>query len=403
MRITRISELATAAFVLVAATLVLTASASAASHEKVLTAFDAAHGTYPSAELVFDGAGNLYGTTTLGGTHSLGTVFELQPISGGGWKTIVLHNFSGGKDGRNPYSPLIFDSAGNLYGTTYQGGNSCNCGTVFELSPANGYWKERVIYRFVRGSDGANPHGGLVFDSAGSLYGATSEGGGNADAGTVFELTPNNGNWTETVLYSFADPDKDGRSPMSTLIFDGSGNLYGTTGSGGAYAHGNVFELSPGSGGWTEKVLQNFATGGSYAALVFDNAGNLYGTTLSGGGYGFGVVFELTLSNGSWTSKVIHQFSSVVDGASPSDRLLFAGGNLYGTTSAGGVAHDGVVFELKPASNGKWTETVLHAFTGLWDGASPYAGVILDSAGNLYGTTMDGGHLGQGVVFEITP
>jgi uncharacterized repeat protein (TIGR03803 family) len=402
MRITRISELASAALVLVAATFALTASASATSHEKVLTAFDPSRGTYPSAELVFDGAGNLYGTTTYGGTHSLGTVFELQPLSGGGWKTIVLHNFSGGKDGRNPYSPLIFDGAGNLYGTTYQGGNSCSCGTVFELSPTNGYWKERVIYSFVRGSDGANPKGGLVFDSAGDLYGATAEGGGNADAGTIFELTPNNGNWTETVLYSFANPDKDGRSPTSTLIFDGSGNLYGTTSSGGAGTHGNVFELSPGSGGWTEKVLQNFWTGSPYAGLVFDNAGNLYGTTLNGGGYGFGVVFELTLSNGSWTNKLIHQFTNGVDGGSPSDRLLFAGGNLYGTTSGGGVAKNGVVFELKPALSGKWTETVLHAFTGLWDGGNPTAGVIHDVAGNLYGTTIFGGHPGQGVVFEIT-
>lgn len=403
MRIAKVSGLANAAFVLVAATFAMTASASAASHEILLTDFDPARGTYPSADLVFDGSGNLYGTTTLGGTHGLGTVFELQPLSSGGWKTIVLHNFSGGKDGRNPYSPLIFDGAGNLYGTTYQGGNSCNCGTVFELSPANGYWKERVLYSFVRGSDGAAPKGGLVFDSAGNLYGATTEGGGNADAGTIFELTPNSGGWTETVLYSFAKPYKDGRSPTSTLIFDGSGNLYGTTSSGGAGTHGNVFELSPGSGGWTEKVLQNFWTGSPYAGLVFDNAGNLYGTTLNGGGYGFGVVFELTLSNGNWTNKVIHQFSNGLDGGSASDRLLFVGGNLYGTTSGGGVTHNGVVFELKPASNGKWSETVLHAFKGGYDGANPYAGLILDAAGNLYGTTTDGGHLGQGVVFEIVP
>jgi uncharacterized repeat protein (TIGR03803 family) len=401
-----ISALANAAFAFIATALVLTAYASAASHEKVLAFLDPARGTYPSAELVFDTAGNLYGTTTDGGIYGFDTVFELQPTSGGGWKTVVLHNFSGAADGLVPSGPLVIDSAGNLFGVTFQGGDSScsyHCGTVFELSPSNGSWKKSVIYAF-KGSDGRFPAAGLVFDNLGNLYGTTSE-GGSVDAGTVFELMPTNGGWTETVLYSFGSVNGDGSSPRATLIFDSSGNLYGTTAAGGIGDHGTVFELSPGSTGWTETVIHNFWVTASnpQAGLVFDSAGNLYGTTLSGGRNGFGIVFELSLSAGRWSKKSIHQFSGGVDGGQPFARLAFSGGKLYGTTSSGGAVGVGVVFELKPTSGGGWQETVLHAFQAGNDGANPYAGVILDKLGNLYGTTMGGGRLGQGTVFEVTP
>jgi uncharacterized repeat protein (TIGR03803 family) len=394
------------AFAFIAITFALTAYASAASHEKVLTFFDPTRGTYPTAELVFDTAGNLYGTTTDGGIYGLGTVFELQPTSSGGWKTVVLHNFSGGADGLVPAGPLVIDSAGNLYGTTIQGGaSSCNydCGTVFKLSPSNGSWKKSVIYAF-KGSDGSFPGAGLVFDSMGNLYGTTSA-GGNGDRGTVFELMPANGGWTETVLHSFGSFNGDGLNPRATLIFDSAGNLYGTTTNGGVGSHGTVFKLSPGSAGWTETVIHNFWVMASnpQAGVVFDNAGNLYGTTLSGGRNGFGTVFELSPNGSGWIKKNIHQFSNSVDGGKPFARLAFAGGNLYGTTSSGGAVGVGVVFELKPASGGGWQETVLHAFQAGNDGADPYAGVILDKLGNLYGTTMDGGRLGQGTVFEVSP
>ena len=166
---------------------------------------------------------------------------------------------------------------------TYQGGNSCNCGAIFELSRLNGSWNETVIYSFNGGSDGSFPRAGLVFDSVGSLYGTTAEGGAEASAGTVFELTPSNGAWTETVLFRFEHPYRDGRGPQAGLIFDSNGNLFGTTPTGGVGQHGTVFELSPVSGGWTETVIHNFWSAGPYAGVIFDNAGNLYGTTLNGG------------------------------------------------------------------------------------------------------------------------
>ena len=202
-----------------------------------------------------------------------------------------------------------------------------------------------------------------------------------------------------------ARPGRDGKGPRATLIFDGKGNLYGTTATGGVGQHGTVFVLSPGSEGWTETVIHNFWVNASnpQAGLVFDNAGNLYGTTLKGGKNGFGIVFELSPVAGGWSKKNIHQFSNGVGGGQPFGRLAFAGGNLYGTTSSGGAVGVGVVFELKPTSGGGWHETVLHAFQAGNDGADPRAGVILDKLGNLYGTTMDGGRVGQGAVFEVTP
>src|ERR1019366_2789841 len=319
-----------------------------------------------------------------------------------------------GTDGNYPYAGLIFDAAGNLYGTTVQGG-TYNYGTVFELTPAaGGGWTEKVLHNFnYNGTDGAYPYAGLIFDAVGNLYG-TTDGGGTYSYGTGFEVTPEAGGvWTEKVLHNFNYNGTDGANPYAGLIFDVVGNLYGTTQGGGTYSYGTVFELTPAAGGvWTEKVLHNFNNNGTdgaypYAGLIFDAARNLYGTTEVGGTHNDGTVFELTpAGGGSWTEKVLHNFNNNgTDGADPRAGLIFdAAGNLYGTTYVGDTYNYGAVFELTPAGGGSWTEKVLHNFNNNGtDGAWPYAGLIFDAAGNLYGTTAGGGTYGGGGGFGVTP
>ena len=418
MRGKRLSIRLMAALAIVAVTL-FTMSTGAAAQEKVLHSFlnNGTDGNSPDAGLIRDAAGNLYGTTHWGGTVSscptgCGTVFELTPAAGGTWTEKVLYSFSGGADGTAPYAGLIFDAAGNPYGTTSQGG-SYDYGTVFELTPTGGgTWTEKVLHSFNYATDGANPYAGLIFDAAGNLYGMTVL-GGLFNGGTVFELTPAvGGSWTESVLHNFGS-GTDGANPYAgTLVFDAAGNLYGTTESGGTSNYGTAFELKPAAGGtWTEKVLHNFNNDGAdgadpVAGLVFDAAGNLYGTTESGGPYNWGTVFELTpTAGGTWTEQVLRNFNNDgTDGFLPSAGLSFdAAGNLYGTTFYGGTYGGGTVFELTPAAGGTWTEQVLHSFNSDGtDGYQPIAGLILDGAGDLYGTTYAGGSSNVGTVFEIT-
>jgi uncharacterized repeat protein (TIGR03803 family) len=244
------------------------------------------------------------------------------------------------------------------------------------------------------------------------LYGTTVDGGGVTSYGTVFELTPSAGGvWTETVLHTFAYSGTDGYTPLAGLVFDASGNLYGTTVNGGAYKYGTVFELTPtAGGGWTETVLHSFNNKGTdgywpYASLILDASGNLYGTTLNGGTSNVGTVFELTpTAGGGWTETVLHNFRGK-DGYNPNSSLIFdAAGNLYGTTVKGGHYGYGTVFELTPTAGGIWAETLLHSFNNNGtDGYWPYAGLIFDAVGNLYGTSYLGGAHGFGTVFEITP
>jgi uncharacterized repeat protein (TIGR03803 family) len=386
-------------------------------------------GSYPSASLVFDAAGNLYGTTGEGGVYGFGVVFELAPKSGGGWTKRVVHNFNlHAKDGGLPYAGLIIDRAGDLYGTTAGGGDlACSegdgygCGVVFELTPkGNGDWTETVLYRF-NGLNGFQPIGSVAFDGAGNLYGTTAGGGAHA-LGTVFELMPKaGGGWTEEVLHSFNRNGNDGVGPYAGVILDQAGNLYGTTVGGGTDAIGTVFELTPkAGGGWKEKILHSFKNNGNdgsnpQASLVFDALGNLYGTTRIGGSArgcsteGCGTVFELTPeADGGWTEKVVHTFRfNGTDGHFPTASLIFdASDNLYGTTLAGGSHNDGTAFELSPKTG---VEEVLHSFDprSHLDGAGPTASLIFDASGNLYGTTSEGGtgtcKYGCGTVFEITP
>lgn len=383
-------------------------------------------GANPRASLILDGSGNLYGTTFDGGVATCGddgcgTVFELTPVSGG-WQETVLHEFTG-RNGSLPWAGLVSDGT-NLYGTTWQGGtlSECTgngCGVVFKLSPSATGWHETVLHIFSGGKDGANPRAGLILDVSGNLYGTTSQGGIAADCGgngcgVVFELSPfSGGGWAEKELHSFTG-GSDGSNPWAGLIFDADGNLYGTTSAGGSSGGGVVFELKPVSGGgWKETVLHDFSSGAKgstpAAGVIFDSHGNLYGTT-SGGGVttgdcsdgGCGVVFKLSpdVSTGGWAETVIHAFEGTKDGAIPDAGLILdSGGNLYGTTQQGGLLTGGcdanrcgVVFEFSPTATG-WKETVLHDFIGTSaDGALPEAGLVLDSnTGNLYGTTTQDG------------
>lgn len=383
-----------ATLAILAVTLLATGPRAVAQRQKVLYSFGSkgTDGDYPYAGVTFN-AGNLYGTTLFGGAYNHGTVFELTPKAGGGWTEKILHSFGKGGDGLEPYASVILDAAGNLYGTTYEGGSDA-LGTVFELTPkAGGGWIENVLHSF-NGKDGEHPYAGVILDTSGNLYGTTYQGGA-ASNGTVFELTPKGGGgWTEKVLHSFGS-GKDGASPYAGVIFDGAGNLYSTTVDGGADGLGTVFELTPKSGGkWAEKVLHSFnGNDGEHpeAGLILDSVGDLYGATQN-------TIFELIRkAGGRWTEKVLYNSGSTAS-------LIFgAAGKLYGTTVYGGPYNYGTVFELTRKAGGKWTETTLFDFLGGADGAYPYAGLFLGASGNMYGTTYQGGARSYGTVFEITP
>jgi uncharacterized repeat protein (TIGR03803 family) len=409
-----------------AVALILTAGAVAASTYKVLHKFTGKDGSEPYGTLIFDAAGNLYGTTMFGGGSGVGTVFELKPNSDGRWTESVLHSFTGG-DGARPFAGLILDGVGNLYGTTEIGGTAEYGGTVFKLTPnSDGRWTESVLHSFT-GGDGWEPTANVIFDATGNLYGTTLFGGA-FNSGVVFKLTHNlDGSWTDSVLYSFCSVTNcaDGSTPLAGLIFDEAGNLYGTTAEGGNHGCqgglgcGVIFELSPlANGSWTYSVLYSF-TGGTrgdapQAGLIFDAAGSLYGTTTNGGylnerecsDSGCGLVFKLTPnSDGSWTESVLHAFRSGNSDpiARPVGGLIFdAAGNLYGTTPYSGPAGGGAVFKLAPQSDGSWAYSTLRFFFGK-PAENPLGGVVLDKAGSLYGTANACGSGCQGVVFEITP
>jgi uncharacterized repeat protein (TIGR03803 family) len=339
---------------------------------------------------------------------------------GGSGSESALYSFAGGSDPKLPYAGLIFDKAGNLYGTTEFGGTD-NQGTVFEITRnSNGTWTESILYNFTGAADGGQPAAGLVFDVAGNLYGTANFGGSancSMGCGTVFKLTPASGGWTQSVLYTFTG-GADGREPYARLLFDATGNLYGTTLLGGNIGSvcstgcGTVFKLTPASSGWTETVLYAFAGGtdgaSPYAGLAFDAAGKLYGTTSGGGTSGNGAIFKLTPGSSGWTEAVLHAFAGGSDGKNPyGDLILDAAGNLYGTASLGGAPGFGLAFELLLNSKGSWRERVLHAF-GNTPSANPVAGLVMDAAGNLYGTTIAGANQtacggGCGTLFKLAP
>jgi uncharacterized repeat protein (TIGR03803 family) len=340
----------------------------------------------------------------------------------------VLHSFvNNGIDGRGPWSGLVFDSAGNMYGTASLGGKSgsgCGgqgCGMVFELVRHKAGWGWRNLYSFRQSiHSGETPLAGVALDSSGNIYG-TTQAGGASHVGVVFELTPGtDGKWTQTILHSFSSKGGDGSYPLGNLIFDASGNLYGTTSGGGEYLSGSVFELTPGTTGWTETLLYSFCPisgcpdgANPSSGLIFDSSGNLYGTTTSGGAQESGAVFELTRgTTGQWTENTLYSFqNNSVDGVNPYAGVIFdLAGNLYGTTYWGGTYGAGTAFELSPNGEGAWTEAILYNFNNNGqDAEDPYAGLTFDASGNLYGTTQYGGSSttcpdgGCGAIFKLSP
>jgi uncharacterized repeat protein (TIGR03803 family) len=318
----------------------------------------------------------------------------------------VLHTFTGEADGYQSYAGLTLDGSGNLYGTTteYQGP-----GTVFQLKRSNGTWNLNTLFVF-NGSDGSTPQGRVVFGPNGTLYGTTTY-GGSGGAGTVFNLRPapnaRGGDWTETLLYSFTG-GADGSSPWFVdPVFDQEGNLYGTTiegGSGEGGAGGVVFKLAPYNGGWTQSVIHSFTgTDHPYSGVIFDATGNLYGTTSEGGGSAYGDVFQLAPSGSGWTANNLYDFQGGSDGAVPVGSLTFdRSGNLYGTTSTNRFSNGGgTVFELSP-SRGNWMFALVYGLSGSGDGG-PEGNLVIDAAGNLYGTTYSDGAFGAGSVFKLKP
>ena len=420
-----------AAVVIVLTIVVWVASASAAVTEKLLHAFTGTDGALPEA-LVSDSQGNLYGVANIAGSASntkctssvgngCGTVFELSPTSSGTWQTTVLYRFTGGADGSAP-TDLAINSAGNLYGVAQQGGNGkgCvlphGCGTVFELTQSSTGWKFEVLHSFTGGTDGSAP-GALSLDAAGNLY-ITAQSGGRTSTfcgngcGTIFGLSSSGAGWTSRTLriFEWSFTNYAAANPIGRVTLDSTGNLYGAAG-GGIYndvwstTFGVIYELTPtASGPWDEIVLYDFCPGSAVctdganpeAGLTFDSKGNLFGTTAAGGPIGSGTVFELTPSSGSgWTEHVIYTFSGGSAGGIPVSPLIFDGnGNLFGTTAAGGDENCscGVIFELASVSGG-WNQIVLHSFGGASDGANPSttSGLLINSLGNLYGTTVYGG------------
>jgi uncharacterized repeat protein (TIGR03803 family) len=382
------ATLATMAFVCV---LLLGAVRSAqAQSETVLHNFlGKPDGANPVTGVILDAAGNLYGTTDNGGTSGLGSVFKLAPDG----NETVLYSFAGQAEGENPFAGLVRGKKGYLYGATLYSQDNVSYGTLYKVSPKGVH---TVLYAFTGGADGADPYGeNLILDKAGNLYG-TGYGGGTFEYGVVFELSASG---TESVLYSFTG-GTDGGRPYAGVVQDKLGNFYGTTLQGGAFGLGTVYKLTP-SG--TETVLHSFAGGSDgatpYGGVILDKKGNLYGTTTDGGLSNAGIVFKISPAG---TETVLYTFAGGPDGANPTVSLVRdKAGNLYGTTYNGGNGNgsgDGTVFEISPSG----THTVLHTFTGGADGAVPDAGLILDKHGSLYGTTLGGG-IGFGVVYELTP
>jgi uncharacterized repeat protein (TIGR03803 family) len=355
-----------------------------------------ADGANPLAGFMIDGLGNLYGTATQGGKFGAGVVLKINRRG----HVIALYSFHGGSDGAYPSASLVRDASGSLYGTTAAGG-AYGAGVVFKV-PGKGL--ETVLYSFKGGADGANPAARLAKDLAGNLYGTTTA-GGTYNGGTVFKLSPAG---QETVLYSFGH-GADGAIPIAGVTIDGTGKLYGTTSVGGAYGNGTVFQLTPSNPTWTENILHHFGMGNDggilYSGLVLDGAGNLYGAATDGGNggeNGGGTIFELTPSGGGWTFTVLYGLPGWGISGSFRDLLLDASGNIYATTHCDGNDVAGTVYKLT-RSGGIWTYTLLYTFTGGSDGLYSFSNLVADKQGNLYGTTNVGGTNGYGVVFKVKP
>ncbi len=374
-------------------------------------------GANPRGGLMMDAAGNLYGTASAGGSTTCqggcGTVFKLSN-RGSGWTFSPLYNFTAMPDGQFPNGKLSFGPNGALFGTTSYGGASnqngrcegTGCGTIFSLRPpatfcrtAICFWTEQQLYQFTGNDDGGTPSGDIAFDSAGNLFG-TGYTAGFFGGGVVWELTPSGGNWSESVPYYFSG--SDGSSPAAGVVLDSTSHVYGTTQYGGMFNLGIVFQLTHNGNTWVESILQNFdeANGAQPLGNVLLDGSAIYGTTSRGGAGGVGgQAFQLMNSGGTWMESVLYTFTG--ESGPAGDLVMDSAGDLYGTTLQEGTNNFGTIFKLSP-SGGTYTYTLLHAFNGQ-DGAQPRGSIVMDANGNLYGTTAGGGPHNRGVVWELSP
>jgi uncharacterized repeat protein (TIGR03803 family) len=408
----RISSAVSKVQSILAVLLMLSGAAWAAGTTQIYSFAGGNDGEYTDTELVMDSAGNLYGTSVQGGTHSSGTVFQLAP-SGSGWTHTVLYSFTGGADGGEPYKGVTLDAQGNLVGTAVTGGSgSCEggCGVVYKLTNSGGVWTQSVIHAFTGGNDGSGPGSPVAFDQRGNIYGTTPTGGAKG-FGVVYEMKPGaSGGWNLSVIHTFTGGTDGLGGSASRLLFDAAGNIYGVNTVGGANGFGNVYELTHSGGKWHLTTLYSFKdqpdAASPYGGLIFDKSGNLYGTTYYAGANDVGTVYELTHSNGAWTESVIYSFKGGSDGDSPISTLVSdAKGNLYGTTSDGGAAGCGcgTIFRMTPGSGGTWTESVVYRFPGSPKPGFDYNGMVSDGKGNFYGATVHGGAGNDGTIYQFIP
>ena len=394
----------------------LTALAQAQTYSVSHTFTGGGDGAVPLAAVTVDAAGKLYGTASEGAVTSqpycnpdgCGTVFRLQHTAHG-WVFNTLYAFQGQQDGRIPSAPVTIGRDGTLYGTA-SATESNGCGVVFNLKPPPSRpvsvlagWKQTILYSF-NFEDGCEPLSKVIFDQSGNLFGTTEYGG--IGYGTVYKLVPSGGGWKLTVLYSF-DFYHGSFPEHSSIAFDQAGNLYGTTFAGGSADFGVVFQLVPSGPGWTNNVLHSFqnTSDGAYpdGGVLLDSSGNVYGSTTTNGSGGGGTVYQLTQAGASWNFDIVYNLLSHTPDSGPYSQLTMDGsGNLYGTTHYAGLHDQGTVFKLT-LGNGGWTYTSLHDFDCSTDGCDPAGGVAIDNQGNLYGTTAYGGANNMGVVWEITP
>ena len=389
---------------------VLLASAAAASTTHLIYSFAGEEdGEYADTDLVIDSAGNIYGTTVQGGDHASGTVWELTNTG----QHLVLYSFTGGQDGGEPYKGVTLDAQGNLYGTAVTGGRGgCEggCGVVYKLTHTASGWRQNVVYYFSGGNDGSGPGSGVTIDSAGNVFGMTPTGGANG-LGVVFQLSGlATGIPRFRVIHTFTG-GADGATGSAGRMLIRNGKLYGVATAGGSFGNGAAFELTPTPvGEWSVKTLYSFRgepdAGFPYGGLLFDSRGNLFGTTYYDGAHDVGAVYELMPTpSGEWNEKVLYSFRGGTDGAGSIGNLVSdRAGNLYGTTSEGGAGCScGVIFKLSPVGIAGWSESVVYRFQGAPDGGFVYNGMVGDGTGNFYGATVHGGPDDDGAVYKFTP
>lgn len=410
-----------AAILIIAAACIVGSERPAAAETASIYHFNGSDGTTPVGPMLYDRAGNLFGVTYYGGTSHWGVVYELSPpaIRGGDWTETVLHSFTGGGDGAAPSGGLTFDRAGNIYGSTYDGGDCLySCGTIFELSPPaqrGGAWTFTTLHRFggVDSGAGGEPNGNLIIDQSGKIYGTTAFGGISPEEyGVVFMLSPPSppgGQWTETVLYTFRGLP-DGAYPYGGLAVDPNGNLYGTTSQGGngdcrisgegKIGCGTAYRLKLSGGAWKESIIYNFrpAESGPGSDMIFDSAGRLYGAVAF-------MVFRLEppVRGGLWNESQLYKFPYAT--SIQSDVIFDGNGNLYGTTRASGLQGFGTIYELSPPRSdvSTWMLTTLQKYYGGFNAQMPSGGLVFGRNGVLYGATAFEDQSNAGYAIKIVP